>query len=1011
MLSLSPHKLPRTLSALETYGFGLTGWPGWIGVFAAMNYALGASAIWVWIPATLVGILITYQVKQLGFHRLEIAGGTPNYTTNLLKHYPLLGRYAAIGYLNGWASVIAISAVVLSDLIQNNLTVVGLSIPPTFLKICLLLLPFIVAFSGTRAISILNLFLVVTATGSIVIFTLQGLGWLIFSPASPGIVPLSWKPLGFTDWAKWFLIATYTTYSSETASSFVADSREPIKTLKFLKIAAWLQGGIFLGASWVAIQLAFDPNHRDDPYLHLIAASQPFWGSGASMMATFLLTTIALLPLTTAVCNCSRILYQLSQDRYMAPVFGVVSRRGVFGPALVWLFVISLVYLAWGNLTQIVFIATVGWFSSYILLHLAIWLRRKRDDVLFPHLSLGLFLMEVVILCVGGIAWGWGNFLLGLIFPLGVMATDIVIRRLPFKIFRPSWWHQLYQPKDQQIIRESLMFQVSTLIFLLSGSVLIGWGFRALLDTQTIGRGENLIVVLLLIVVFVGVAIASWTSLPQIAAFESQIAAFEAIEAREKAESANQAKSEFLANMSHELRTPLNGILGYAQILGRSKAIPEKELQGINIIYQCGSHLLTLINDILDISKIEARKLELTPNAIYLPSLVQGVVEISQIRAQQKGIDFHYQPDPKLPSGIIADEKRLRQVLINLLGNAIKFTDRGSVTLKVEQLGSNSNQLFDNLQKPLSLTRLRFSIIDTGIGISNEDIQKLFQAFAQVGERSRQAEGTGLGLAISQQIVQLMGGKIQVESELGIGSKFFFEVELPINNEWVEEQTSRAGNIISYQGAKERILILVVDDRWENRAVIVNLLEPLGFVLIEAENGQEGLDKMRETLPDIVITDLAMPVMDGFEMLKQLRSDRQLKALKIVVSSASVSQVDQQMSLNAGGDDFLTKPVDAQDLFNALAKHLQLTWNYEEVGNTVPVSTLEIIPPAAEDLEVLLELTKRGKIKNLVLMAEQIGQKDARYQPFIQELLELANQFQLKKVEQLIQKYSNHQGG
>ncbi len=504
---------------------------------------------------------------------------------------------------------------------------------------------------------------------------------------------------------------------------------------------------------------------------------------------------------------------------------------------------------------------------------------------------------------------------------------------------------------------------------------------------------------------FVGVAIASWTSLPQIAAFESQIAAFEAIEAREKAESANQAKSEFLANMSHELRTPLNGILGYAQILGRSKVIPEKELQGINIIYQCGSHLLTLINDILDISKIEARKLELTPNAIYLPSLIQGVVEISQIRAQQKSIDFHYEPDPKLPSGIIADEKRLRQVLINLLGNAIKFTDRGSVTLKVEQLNSNSNQLFDHVQKPLSLTRLRFSIIDTGIGISDEDIQKLFQAFAQVGERSRQAEGTGLGLAISQQIVQLMGGKIKVESELGIGSKFFFEIELSLNNGWVEEQTSRAGNIISYQGAKQRIL--VVDDRWENRAVIVNLLEPLGFVVIEAENGQEGLDKMRETLPDIVITDLAMPVMDGFEMLKNLRSDHQLKALKVVVSSASVSQLDQQMSITAGGDDFLAKPVHTQDLFNALAKHLQLTWNYEEVVNIVAPSPSEIIAPAAADLELLLELTKQGKLKNLVLMAEQIGQKDASYQPFIQQLLELANQFQLKKVEQLIQKYSN----
>ncbi|OCR02525.1 hybrid sensor histidine kinase/response regulator [Oscillatoriales cyanobacterium USR001] len=993
--SVSPQQLPRTLSALETYGFGLTGWTGWIGVFAAMNYALGASAIWVWIPGSLVGVLIGYQVKQLGLQRLDVAGGTPNYIADLLKNYPLLAKYAAIGYLISWTSSIPISALVLTDLIQSNLAAFDMSISPAFLKVAFVLLPFIVAFSGTRPLSILNLFLVVTATGSVIIFTLQGLGWLILSPASPGIIPLSWKALSFTDWAKWFLISSYCTYSLETSSSFVADSREPIKTLKFMNIAAWLQAAIFLGASWVAIQLAVNPNLKDDPYLNLIAASQPFWGNAAPIMATFLLTSTALLLEATAVSNCSRILYQLARDRYIAPVFGVVSRRGVFGPALVWLLVISLACLVWGNLTQIIFIGNVGWFSSYTLFHLAIWLRRKRDDVLFPRLSLGIFSIEVVILCVGGMAWGWGDFLLGLIFPLGILALDFVMRRLPLKVFHPSWWQQFYQPKDQHIIRESLMFQVCILIVLLSSSVLIGWGFRALLDTRAVSRGENLILVLLLIVVFVGVAIASWTSLPQIAAFESQIAAFEAIEAREKAESANRAKSEFLANMSHELRTPLNGILGYAQILGRSKVIPEKELQGINIIHQCGSHLLTLINDILDISKIEARKLELVPNAVHLPSLVQGVVEISQIRAQQKGIDFNYEPDAQLPSGIIVDEKRLRQVLINLLGNAIKFTDRGSVTLKVEPVYSNSNRS--------SFSRLRFSIIDTGIGISHEDIQKLFRAFEQVGEKSRQAEGTGLGLAISQQIVQLMGGQIQVESQLGVGSKFFFEVELPVNDEWVEQQTSGAGHIISYMG--EQKIILVVDDRWENRAVIVNLLEPIGFVIIEAENGQQGLDKMRERLPDLVITDLAMPVMDGFAMLEQLRSDRELRALKVLVSSASVSQQDQQMSLAAGGDDFLAKPVNAEDLFKALAKHLQLIWNYEEVVNTAVPLASEIITPAATELEALLELAQQGRLKNLLLMAEQIGQQDERYQPFIQQVLQLANQFQLKKVEQLIKEH------
>ncbi|MBW4617177.1 MAG: response regulator [Desmonostoc vinosum HA7617-LM4] len=465
--------------------------------------------------------------------------------------------------------------------------------------------------------------------------------------------------------------------------------------------------------------------------------------------------------------------------------------------------------------------------------------------------------------------------------------------------------------------------------------------------------------------------------------------------AKEEADSANQAKSEFLANMSHELRTPLNGILGYAQILNRSKALADKERHGVNIIHQCGSHLLTLINDILDLSKIEARKLELSPKALHFPSFVQGVVEICRIRVDQKGLEFHYQPDTDLPIGIEADEKRLRQVLINLLGNAIKFTDRGSVTLKVEKVVTENPQS----------VRLQFLIADTGIGIASSDVNQLFQAFEQVGDRQRQAEGTGLGLAISQKIVQLMGGQIQVKSQLSVGSDFFFDAEFPIAADWVQHHTVNAGQqIISYQGQPRHILI--VDDRWENRSVLVNLLEPLGFKLREAQNGQEGLDKAREQLPDLMITDLAMPIMDGFEMLKQLRSDDELKQLSVIVSSASVAQIDQQMSLAAGGDDFLAKPVQADDLFNLLANHLNLTWLYAETElNTSPASSQSLIPPPAEDLQQLLELLHDGLFKQLAEVAEQIGQNSDRYQPFVQQVIQLAKQFQEEKLEQLLQQH------
>ena len=470
---------------------------------------------------------------------------------------------------------------------------------------------------------------------------------------------------------------------------------------------------------------------------------------------------------------------------------------------------------------------------------------------------------------------------------------------------------------------------------------------------------------------------------------------------KDSANAANQAKSDFLANMSHELRTPLNGILGYAQILGRSKVIPEKERHGVNIIHQCGSHLLTLINDVLDLSKIEARKLELTPKAIHLPSFLQGVVEICRVRSDQKGLDFIYQPDPNLPTGIETDEKRLRQVLLNLLGNAIKFTDQGSITLKVEALES----IESNATMPLP--RLKFQVIDTGVGIASDQVNKLFQAFEQVGDRKRQSEGTGLGLAISQRIVQLMDGEIQVESQLGVGSTFYFEVALPIATDWAQKSSVKDGRtIIGYEGASRHILI--VDDRWENRSVLVNLLEPIGFTFTEAENGQAGLDKAREKLPDLVITDLAMPIMDGFELLKQLRNSQELKHLKVLVSSASVAQIDQQMSIEAGGDDFLTKPVDAEELLMLVAKHLQLTWKYDATELSTSdnkVSATELIPPSAADLQILLELAQDGLLRELAETAAEIGQKDKRYQPFIQEVILLAKQFQTENIEQLIQEH------
>ncbi len=464
-----------------------------------------------------------------------------------------------------------------------------------------------------------------------------------------------------------------------------------------------------------------------------------------------------------------------------------------------------------------------------------------------------------------------------------------------------------------------------------------------------------------------------------------------------KAKAADQAKSEFLANMSHELRTPLNGILGYAQILARSQTLADRDRDGVDIIHQCGTHLLTLINDVLDLSKIEARKLELIPTALHLPALLQSVVEMCKIKADQKGVDFFYRPSSRLPCSIEADEKRLRQVLINLLGNAIKFTDAGSVILQVDVLSQSEGQ-----------AQILFQIIDTGVGIVSNDLAKLFEAFEQVGDQQQQSEGTGLGLAISQRIVQLMGGTIEVKSQLGVGSEFFFCVEVPLAKEWVQQQSKNRHDYITGYEGDQSYSILVVDDRTENRAVLSNLLKPLGFTILEAENGQSALEILQTQSPDLVITDLAMPVMNGFEFLRHIRSTKEIQDTKVLVSSASVSQVDQQTALDHGGNDFLPKPVDLSVLLSLLADHFSLEWTYklpqDSPGREEPSSTSLVIPPRPI-LEALLMLAERNLVLKLRTRLEALKESDSSYSLFSESLLELAQQFQFEEIESLLQQH------
>ncbi|MCU0541227.1 MAG: ATP-binding protein [Oscillatoriaceae cyanobacterium Prado104] len=474
-------------------------------------------------------------------------------------------------------------------------------------------------------------------------------------------------------------------------------------------------------------------------------------------------------------------------------------------------------------------------------------------------------------------------------------------------------------------------------------------------------------------------------------------------EAKLLAESANQAKSEFLANMSHEFRTPLNGILGYAQILQRSPTLVKTDRKSASIINQCGEHLLTLINDVLDLAKIEARKMEIHPKDTHFPSFLQSVVEMSRIRAEQKEIEFFYAAAPSLPAGVKIDEKRLRQVLINLLGNAIKFTDVGSVIFRVSAIDCRT--LADS-----NLWTLRFEIQDTGVGMAAEQLEKIFIPFEQVGKVEKQTEGTGLGLAISNTIVQMMGGRIQVSSIPGKGSRFWFELELPEAQARTSfSRVTTASTVIGYRGDRRKILL--ADDRWENRAVLENLLRPIGFEIVTANNGREGLEKAHQFHPDLVIADLGMPVMNGFEMVQQLRASQALKDLMIIASSASVFEFHRQEARAAGCNDFLPKPVQAAELLHQLQQYLQLEWIYEATPADRPVSapngvaTAGCKVPASRELQKLYKAVQRYRVADIQAEIQHLNTLDPEYSAFTDRVLALVDEFDIDAIASLIEPY------
>jgi len=472
-------------------------------------------------------------------------------------------------------------------------------------------------------------------------------------------------------------------------------------------------------------------------------------------------------------------------------------------------------------------------------------------------------------------------------------------------------------------------------------------------------------------------------------------------EAKARAEAANREKSRFLANMSHELRTPLNAVLGFSRLLKSGPDVTPRQRETLDTIVRSGEHLLNLINNVLDMAKIESGRVVLEESEVDLHRLLHEIQSLMGVGAAEKGLQFALESAPDLPRFVAVDAGKLRQVLLNLVGNAIKFTDSGGVKLRT-RLASR-----ERTEK----AQIRFEVEDSGPGISQQDCQRVFFPFVQGSQASAQA-GTGLGLAICKQYVELMGGQIGIASEPGKGSEFYFSIPVSVLPSVAEPEEPKHGRILGLAEGQPRHRLLIVEDQAENRLLLRRLLEPLGFELREAANGQEAVALFEQWHPDLIWMDIRMPVMDGLEAIRRIRATKAGAVTKIIALTAHALEEERSAIVAAGCDDFVRKPFREQEIFDALARHLLLKFIYEKVPgpeSTPEASGLTLRPEQLDALPSDLLRDLRQAVVELdtartQALIQQVTERDASLG---RALNTLATQLGYKRLLKLLKKGQN----